>query len=509
VYPAVFAEAAPERPAVIAADTGQALTYRQLDDESKQLANLFRERGLLPRGRIALLMDNDVRFLVVAWAAQRAGLYYTPINPRLTWREMSYIVRDSGAVAVVASASTAGIVSRLGPDDMPSVRTRVMVGATASGWECYESVVSRQPCTTPPDECEGDALLYSSGTTGRPKGIKRPLTLAPMGHGPDGAGLLLDRLSMTEGDVYLCPAPLSHSAPLTSSLAAHRRGATVVTMSRFDPAHALAHIERHGVTHSQWVPTMFARMLKLPEAERRGSDLSTHRAALHGAAPCPLHVKRAMLEWWGPILHEYYSCTEGIGVTFITPHEWLERPGSVGRPLVGDARIRDDSGNELGAGEVGTVWFSGGYAFRYHNDEPNNASSHRPHGGTTVGDVGYMDADGYLYLTDRKQFVIVSGGVNVYPREVEDVLMAHPKVADVAVFGVPNEDLGEEVKAVVLPVSGTDAREDLGGELITFCRDHLAGFKCPRSVEFIPRMPRDYMGKLPKADLRARYWPRG
>ena len=353
---------------------------------------------------------------------------------------------------------------------------------------------------------EGDFLLYSSGTTGRPKGIKRPLTLAPLGQGRPAAVPFLRALGFAAGDVYLCPAPLYHAAPLAWSMAAQRLGGTVVVMERFDPVEALALIERHRVTHGQFVPTMFVRMLKLPDAERTAYDVSSLKAVVHAAAPCPVEVKQAMIDWWGPIVSEYYSATEGIGATFITAPEWLTHTGTVGKAMLGVAHILDDDGNELPAGEIGTVWFSGGYDFTYHNDPQKTAEAKDTRGYSTVGDVGYLDEEGYLYLTDRKAFMIISGGVNIYPQEAENVLINHPKVLDVGVIGVPDAEMGEAVKAVVQPVNWDDAGPELEAELIEYCRAHIAAYKCPRSVDFDPELPRLDTGKLYKKQLRARYW---
>jgi acyl-CoA synthetase (AMP-forming)/AMP-acid ligase II len=367
--------------------------------------------------------------------------------------------------------------------------------------------VDAQPSTPIRDEMEGDFLLYSSGTTGRPKGIKRALALAPMGQGPPAAVPFLQALGFASGDVYLCPAPLYHAAPLAWSMAAHRLGGTVVVMERFDPAECLALIERYHVTHAQFVPTMFVRMLKLPEEERSTWDVSSLEAVVHAAAPCPVDVKQAMIDWWGPIISEYYSATEGIGATFITAPDWLAHRGSVGKAMMGVAHILDDAGNELPSGEVGAVWFSGGVEFNYHNDPQKTAEATDARGYSTVGDVGYLDEEGYLYLTDRKAFMIISGGVNIYPQEAENVLINHPKVLDVGVIGVPDAEMGEAVKAIVQPADWDDAGPELEAELIAYCRDHLASYKCPRSVDFDKELPRLDTGKLYKKQLRARYWP--
>jgi len=505
MYPGAIAARAPERPAIVMANGAETVTFAQIDARSNQLAHLLRARGVERGGRLAILLENHPRYLEVAWAAQRAGLAYTAVNSHLTTDEAAYIIRDCGATAVVSTASLAPVAATLTADLTPSVDTRLMIGGTVEGWEPYEQATADQPPSPIADECEGDFVLYSSGTTGRPKGIERTLTFAPMGEGVPGAVPVLRMLGLGDGDVYLCPAPLYHGAPLAYSIGAHRLGATVVVMERFDAAHALRLIEEHQVTHSQWVPTMFVRMLKLAEEERCRHDLSSHRAAVHAAAPCPVTIKQQMIEWWGPIIFEYYSATEGVGMTFVDSKDWLAHPGTVGKPVVGEIHILDDTGHELPPGEPGTVWFSGGYAFEYHNDPGRTAAAHNEHGYATVGDIGSLDADGYLYLTDRSVNLIISGGANIYPQEAENILVTHPKVLDVAVIGVPNTDLGEEVKAVVQPVTWDDAGPGLERELIDFAREHLASYKCPRSVDFTRELPRLDNGKLYKRLLRDRY----
>jgi long-chain acyl-CoA synthetase len=504
MHPGEIASHAGSRPAIVMGSSGETVTFAELNDRSNQLAQLFRARGLGRGDLIAIQMENHARYLEVAWAAQRSGLYYTTINWHLTADEVSYIINNSGACAVVTTHRLRELAATV---SIPKVTVQLMIDGTIDGWVSYEDALASYPPAPVDDECEGDFMLYSSGTTGRPKGIKRPLRYAPVGDAGPSALPLLEALGMRDGDVYLCPAPLYHSAPLVWSTGSHRLGATVVIMEGFEPLRALELIDKYGVTHSQWVPTMFVRMLKLSDSVRQGFELSTHRAAVHAAAPCPVEIKQQMIEWWGPILWEYYSATEGMGTTFIDSKEWLEHPGSVGKSIRGVPHIVGEDGLELGPNEVGVIWFSGAADFVYHDDDAKTAESYNESGWATVNDMGYLDSEGYLYLTDRKTFMIISGGVNIYPQEIENVLTMHPKVLDVAVLGVPNSDMGEEVKAVVQPTDWADAGPELENELMEFCRVSLAHFKCPRSIDFDPALPRLDNGKLYKRTLRERYWP--
>jgi acyl-CoA synthetase (AMP-forming)/AMP-acid ligase II len=469
-----------------------------LEERSLRLSQLFRARGIERGDVVAVFLENNARFLEVVWAAHRSGLYYTTINAHLTASEAEYIVRDCGARVLVSSSALAPVAAAMDVD----VEYRLMIDGAAPGWEPYESAVADHPAAPIADEGIGDFMLYSSGTTGRPKGIKRDLTFAPLDT-PEPY-TLYEVVGITEASTYLCPAPLYHAAPLAWALASLRRAATVVVMERFDAEEMLRLIERHAVTHAQLVPTMFVRLLKLPDEKRLRYDVSSLEGVVHAAAPCPVDVKRRMIEWWGPIISEYYSSTEAYGATFITSDEWLRHPGSVGRPILGTPRILDDAGDELPVGQPGIVWFEGGGEFEYHND-PEKTAEARLGDRATVGDVGYVDEDGYLYLTDRATFMIITGGVNIYPQEVEDLLVMHPKVLDVAVIGVPNEDLGEEVKAIVQPVDWADAGEELEAELLEWCRARISTYKRPRSIDFERELPRLDTGKLYKRLLRERY----
>ncbi|MBW2269859.1 MAG: acyl-CoA synthetase [Deltaproteobacteria bacterium] len=505
MHPGDIARRTPDKAAYVFADSGEAVSYAQLYQRSNQGAQLLRKLGLRTGDGIAVMMENHPRFFEICWAAQCSGLHYTTISSRLTAPEVEYIVRDCGARVFITSAAKAEIAEALAAT-LADLDALYMVDGQRAGFASWEDASNAQPQEPISDPCEGSDLLYSSGTTGRPKGIKFPGIGRPLGKPSAIVSRLTDLYGATDRDVYLSPAPLYHAAPLRFAMGFQRIGATAVIMQEFDALEALALIERHRITISQWVPSMFVRMLKLPEDARAHFDLSSQRAAVHAAAPCPIPVKRAMLDWWGPVLYEYYGGTEANGFVSIDTEQWLAHPGSVGRAVRGTLHILDDEGRELPPGEQGGVYFEKGGRFEYHNAPEKTASSQTAAGWSTLGDIGYLDDEGYLYLTDRKANVINSGGVNIYPQEAENTLISHPKVADVAVFGVPSEDFGEEVKAVVQPLDMADAGPALERELIAYCHGQLAKFKCPRSVDFEVELPRHPTGKLYKRLLKDRYW---
>jgi len=505
MHPGIHAQTNPDKPALIFPSHDVTISYRALDEGSNRAAQLFRALGLQPGDGIAILLENHPRFYEVVWGAQRAGLYYTPMSTRLTPGEAEYIIGDCDAKLIVTSKALAATAEAL-RDRMPNVSSRLMVDGTIPGYDSWEDAVAGQPVTPIADEMEGIDLLYSSGTTGKPKGVKLKLRQDPLGTPNSLVALTQGLYAMGSDTVYLSPAPLYHAAPLRFNLTVQRHGGTSVIMEHFDAAEFLALVERHRVTHTQVVPTMFIRMLKLPEADRMRHDLSSLRVAIHAAAPCPIPVKEQMIAWWGPKIMEYYAGTEGNGFCAITSEEWLQHRGSVGRAMLGSIRILDEEFQEQPVGEAGTIYFEGGAGFEYHKDPGKTAASRSPQGWSTLGDVGYVDADGYLFLTDRKAHMIISGGVNIYPQECENLLVTHPKVADCAVIGVPNEDFGEEVKAVVQPVEMSEAGPALADELIAFCRANLSHLKCPRSIDFEAELPRHPTGKLYKRLLRDRYW---
>ena len=504
LYPIAPEVRDPNKIAYEIAETGETVTYAELERCSRQAAQLFRACGLKPGDHIALLSENNRQFLEICFAADRAGLYYTPISTHATPSEVEYIVGNCDARLWILTAGKPEIARHLA-SALPQVQHRFTIGGAVAPCADWDAARAAQPTTRIADEAQGLDMLYSSGTTGRPKGIKWPRPDVR----PGGRTRMVDTLSGIFGydaeSRYLSPAPLYHAAPLRHSMTNIKMGGTVTIMQRFDAETALKLIEDRGITHSQWVPTMFQRLLKLPEEVRQRYDCSSLKIAVHAAAPCPVHVKRAMISWWGPILHEYYSGTEGNGLCALNSAEWLEHPGSVGRAVDGVLHICDEDGHELPAGAVGTVWFSGGRRFAYHNDPAATDRAYDTRGWSTIGDIGRLDDEGYLYLTDRKSFVIISGGVNIYPQETEDVLLSHPAVEDAAVIGVPNEEFGEEVKAVVQLMPGTAPTPELAEQMVAFCRSRLSAIKCPRSVDFRDKLPREATGKLYKRRLRDEY----
>ena len=484
----------PDRLALVMHGSGITRTYKEIDDAAIRLAHALRGRGMQRGDHIAVLLDNQPEFYDVVWAAMRIGLYVTPINWHLVAAEAGYIVRDCDATAMVASAHLHDVVASMG-DDLAKVTTRIAVDGDLPGFERYDDVVAGVDVAPIPEECEGGWMFYSSGTTGRPKGIKPPLQDGDLGERSFLTQLVGGLFGFDEHTVYLSPAPLYHAAPAGWTIGTQRLGGTAVVMERFDPLELLAAVERHRVTHVQLVPTHMIRLLRLSEEERSRFDLSSLQLVVHAAAPCPVEVKQACLDWLGPIVHEFYSGSEGSGLCYIGPDDWLAHPGSVGKSMSGAIHIVGDDGEELPVGEEGEVWFETNRVFEYHRDPEKTKGAFDPRGWGWLGDVGRVDDDGYLYLTDRASNMIISGGVNIYPREIEDVLVMHPAIDDVAVIGTPDPDMGERVTAFVLLAPDAAAT---GDELITWCRDRLSHFKCPREVRFVDALPRLPTGKLLK-----------
>lgn len=508
MYPGTYAALRPHQPAVIMAGSGEVVTYAELEARTNRLAHFLRARGLRRLDHYAIFMENNARYVETCGAGERAGLYYTCVNSYLTPDELAYILDNSESKLLITSQAKRDVALAALPQ-CPNVTLCLIADGQGDGARALnlDEATAAYPGTPIGDQSLGGAMLYSSGTTGRPKGILRPLPEQP----PSQALPLYDycqRLwQFREGLIYLSPAPLYHSAPHLGVNLTIRMGGTAIIMERFDAEHYLRLVEQYQVTHSQLVPTMFSRMLKLPDDVRGRYDLASLEIAIHAAAPCPVQVKRQMIDWWGPIIQEYYGMTEGMGATACESAEWLAHKGTVGRPVFGELHILDDEMNPVPTGTIGTVWFKLGSPFEYFNDKERTAAVLSADGTMgTAGDVGYVDADGYLYLTDRATFMIISGGVNIYPQECEDLLITHPKVADAAVFGVPNSDLGEEVKAAIQLMPGINPGPEVAAELIAFCGQRLARQKIPRSIDFEAELPRLPTGKLYKRILRDRYW---
>jgi long-chain acyl-CoA synthetase len=508
MYPGTFAARTPDKDAIVMG-SGQRVSYRELDERSMRLAQLLHSRGLRAGDHIAIFAENHPRYYEVYWAALRSGLYLTAVNRHLKADEAAYLVNDSGSTVVITTAALAEVAAEM-LEHVPNCPTRFMMDGAASGFESYEDAIATQPAEPLAEQPRGEVMLYSSGTTGQPKGIKRPLTGLMMGDPAAVGTSVLERLllGMDETSVYLCPAPLYHSAGLQWSAGTHELGGTLVILERFDAENFLSVVERERVTHVQVVPTMMVRLLKLDEATRGKYDVSSLRGLIHAAAPCPVEVKRRMIDWLGPIIHEYYAATEGNGLTYITAEQWLEHPGSVGKPLSGVVHICDETGAELKAGEPGLVYFEQPkMTWEYHNEpEKTRGTRHPEHENwAALGDIGYVDEDGYLFLTDRRAFTIISGGVNIYPAEIESCLVGFPGVLDAAVFGLPDPEMGEYVHAVLQLDAGVQASPDLAEKLREHVRVNLAGYKVPRVVDFRDELPRSANGKLYKGPLREEY----
>jgi long-chain acyl-CoA synthetase len=511
MYPGEQAKQYPDRVAIMMADSGASLTYAEYEARSNRLAHFYRSIGLRQGDHVAYFTENTLGAFEAQGAGERTGLYYTLVNSHSSADEVAYIINDCHARVVITSWAKSEIAEKL-PALCPGVERWLIIDAPAGqapvGYQRVEDVTVDFPDTPVDDEISGGPMFYSSGTTGRPKGIQHDLPLVhPSALVGPMSSFQKNYWGFTEGQIYLSPAPLYHSSPQSSISGTLRMGGTAIVMEKFDPQRFLELVERYRVTNSQVVPTMFTRLLKLPEEVRARADVSSLEAVVHAAAPCPIPVKQAMIEWFGPILIEHAGSTEGVGICIATSAEWMERPGTVGRPIQGRAAAFDDEGNELAPGETGQIWYEQARSFEYFGDPAKTAESRRD-SWATVGDIGHVDAEGYVFFTDRKSFMIISGGVNIYPQEIENVLVTHPKVMDAAVFGIPNEEFGEEVKAVIelIVEARGEAGPELEADLIAYCREHLARFKAPKSVDFVDALPRLETGKLYKKALRDSYW---
>jgi long-chain acyl-CoA synthetase len=495
-------------PAIIMAQSGETITHGELEARANKLAHLLRAVGLNRGDHYAIFMENHPRRIECGMAGERSGLYYTGVNCYLTPGELAYIVNNSLSQVLITSRSHLAVAQEA-LRVCPRVRLALVVDGPGDGDAVrnLDQATAAFPDTPIPDESTGWAMLYSSGTTGQPKGILRPLADTPARHMTPLGAAIAKFWDVRKGEICLVPAPLYHSAPAAEAGLTIGLNGTAVVMERFDEEAALRAIEKYRVTHAQFVPTMFSRMLRLPPDVRARYDLSSLRYVLHGAAPCPIPVKEAMIDWLGPIVHEYYAATEGLGLAICDSEQWLAHKGTVGKAVFGEAHVLDAEMREVPPGTVGKLWFKTASPFEYFNDPEKTAKANSPDRTmSTVGDIGYVDDEGFIYLTDRESFMIISGGVNIYPQECENLLITHPKVRDAAVFGAPNDEMGEEVKAVVQLMPGAEPGPATEAELIGFCREHLAHLKCPRSIDFESDFPRLPTGKLYKTALRDRYW---
>jgi long-chain acyl-CoA synthetase len=501
---ATFAMATPDQPAVIVGGTGSTMTYAELDLRSRRLAGYLSANCIAKGDHIAIMMANSQDYLAVCWAAQRLGLVYTPINWHLTPPEIAYILENSDAKALIVSDHVHPALEIIS-QNLRGIVVGLTTGPSFGVFKNLDRILERVNDHTDLGHHEGNIMFYSSGTTGRPKGITRKQGEIAWGNFAPLDLYLRTTYGLDRDTVYLVPAPLYHAAALVWAMNVLRGGGTVVVMETFDPLEALRLIEVHRVTHAQFVPTMFVRMLRLSEGDRTRYALSTLKCILHAAAPCPVQIKHQMIDWFGPVIHEYYAGSERNGLAAVDSATWAARPGTVGRAVFGQVHIVDEDGRELPAGQDGLIYFSGTNEFEYYKDPIQTASAFNDLGWSTLGDIGHLDEDGFLFLADRRTDLIISGGVNIYPKEVEDALIQHPAVADVAVIGLPNVEYGQEVKAVVELHAGVLPTSQLAEELVAFCRLRIAAYKCPKSVDFasLPRLPN---GKMLKRQIRDQYF---
>lgn len=493
----------PDKLALICTPSGQRCSYAELDAAANQAAHALGQLGLAPGDGIAFCLPNGVAFAVLMLAALRTGLYYTPLPTKASAADIAYICNDAGARLLVldaASGAHAELPALLAPE-CPLIISQA--DPTQPG--AWEKLLAQQPATTPTDPRPGIEMVYSSGSTGKPKGVRKALPVRNWTDADPRNAAIASAAHLGDDSVYLSTSPLYHSAPHRYLSASLNAGATVVVMERFDAQASLECIDRYDCTHSLWVPTMFHRLLKLDPSVRQRYRGERHRVAIHGAAPCPVPLKRAMIDWWGPILVEYYSGSEGLGSTTIDSREWLAHPGSVGKPRQVAVHVLDEQFQPLPPGEVGTIFFDAPSAFSYWRDDEKTRGATSPQGWKTYGDIGYLDEDGYLYLTDRRSFTVISGGVNIYPQEIENTLLAHPDVEDVAVFGVPDEDLGEKLAAVIQLSAGVTANAATALAMQAHCRAAGGSIKTPKLIRFCPEFPRTDSGKVQKARLRAQF----
>jgi len=497
----------PDKAAYIVAETGETLTFRELNEQSIRLGRLLR-RKLDIGDRYSVLLENSPAYCIAAWAGRRAGLRYVPVNWHLSFEEAAYIVENSDSKGLISSPKLADLANGVA-ERMQDLELLLSSGESFGKFRSLAEAVADESAEPMDPEVEGYVMFYSSGTTGKPKGVLKELPDDPFGTKNRIEQNMVRLFEFDDSARFFTPAPLYHGAPSAWTVGAQQIGGTAVIPGRFDAEATLRYIQEYRITHAQFVPTHFIRMLKLPEEVRKKYDLSSLRMISHSAAPCPVEVKERMMDWLGPIIHEYYGQSEGTGMTAIGPHDWLEHKGSVGRSAIGNVHIVDDEGNVLPAGKIGHIMFEGDVEFKYHKEPEKTAATFDERGWARPGDMGWLSPEGYLYLTDRASHMIISGGVNIYPQEIEAVLTLHPFVRDVAVIGVPDDEFGEQVKAVIELADDVEPADATAEDLLALCREHLAGYKCPKSVDFVDELPRLPSGKLLKRELRKRYWPEG
>ncbi len=506
MHPRNIAQESPNKLAVVMGGSGETLTFGELEIQANKIAHFFREHGFEPQDRVAFLLENRLEIFPFVCAAQRSGMYFVPVSVQLKTKEIVHILADSEAKIIVSSDCMEEDILDALTENFPHIH-RFTLGQSRKGWDNWGESIESFPAHPITDECRGTGMMYSSGTTGLPKGVMPQVPANdPIDTPHPFLQLIAPKIGVHAKSIYLCPAPLYHAGPLGWSISLQAMGCTVVVMEKFDPVQALRLIEDHKISVVQFVPTHFIRLLKLSDSVRKQFDTSSLESVVHASAPCPIPVKRQMIDWWGPIIYEFYAGSEGNGMTMIDSVSWLAHPGSVGKPEWGLVHICDENGEELPWGEEGTVYFEGGVPFSYHKDSEKTSEVHNASGWSTLGDVGRLDDQGYLYLTDRKSFMIISGGVNIYPQEIENHLIVHPKVADVAVIGAPDEEMGERVVAVVQPIEGVKSGTELAQELEQYCRESLSGVKIPRQIDFRDTLPRTDTGKLFKRLIRDEYW---
>jgi long-chain acyl-CoA synthetase len=508
-HPRFHATQQPDRPALVMADSGLSISYGEMVANADRAAQLFQRLGLTEGDTIAIHLENQLRYPELCWAAKNSGITYACVSSQSSVDDAAYIADNCDAKLLISSKALADVAVPVALRGGTDLRCLMIDGAVLP-FQSYEELIAREPAVPLPGRRRGPSMLYSSGTTGRPKGVRTPMPDDPPETPPRRLAMLIREYGLATDTVMVNPGPFYHSAPGRFMMSVHRTGGTVIGFRKFDAEATLHAIQKYRVTHGVFVPTMFIRMLKLPANARERYDLSSLRCAIHMAAPCPIPIKEQMIGWWGPFIEELYGGTEAFGHTFINSEEWLAHKGSVGRPTAGcRIRILDEAGNDVPPFTPGVIFMFNGPRFEYHKDPQKTRGVITADGWATFGDIGYLDNEGYLYLTDRQAHMIISGGVNIYPQEAENILATHPAVADVAVIGVPHPEFGEEVKAVVQPTKWPEDPSALAQELMRHCRVTLSALKCPKSVDFVDALPRTEAGKLLKRELRKRYWKEG